>query len=126
MTTNISNTDDMIDSRDLEEYIDDMRDEVSSAELQPVLDFAAEFRDYAEDYEYGEVAIHDMHFVEYCRELVYDCGYLPDELPWWIESNIDWSGVADELKHEYSAIEFNGETYWTRQNVPTIEREIQP
>lgn len=113
-TPMISNTDDTIDSRELETYIDHMREELPPEELQSVLDFAAEFKDYADDYDYGEVAIHDDYFTEYTKELVCDVGYLPDNLPWWIANHIDWSGVADELKMDYSAIEFDGQTYWTR------------
>lgn len=117
-TPKISNTDDVIDSRDLETYIDHMREDIPSeewpGEMQPVLEFAEEFKDYCPDYDYGGFAIHDMHFTEYVRDMVIEGGYITDELPWWISSHIDWEGVADEVKMDYSAIEFDGETYWTR------------
>ena len=110
----LDNNQNIIDSRDLIEFIEDNRNELPADELQPYLDFAEEFEDYAEDYHYGAIAIRYDHFAEYARELVYDVGCIPDNLPGWIESNIDWAGVADDLEHDYSGIEFDGTLYLVR------------
>lgn len=110
----MDNNQNIIDSRELIEFIDDNRDELPANELQPYLDFAEEFEDCAEDYHYGSVAIRYDHFAEYARELVYDLGYIPDNLPGWIECNIDWAGVTDDLEEDYSIIEFDGVVYLVR------------
>lgn len=56
------------------------------------------------------------HFTDYCKELVSDLGYLPDNLPAFIESNIDWDGVADDLKADYSTVTLDGEEYLHRDS----------
>ena len=110
----VDNTQKIIDSRDLIGFIEDNRDELPAHELQPYLDFAKEFEDYAPDYIHGEVAIRYDYFVWYCTELVSDIGYIPDDLPGLIESNINWEGIADDLKHDYAEIDFDGTAYYVR------------
>lgn len=61
-----------------------------------------------------ECLISDSHFEDYCRQLVEDIGDLPRDLPSYIENNIDWSGVADDIKMEYSSSEYEGTTYYYR------------
>lgn len=39
---------------------------------------------------------------------------MPKELPWYIANHIDWDGVADELKADYTSIDYDGVTYWVR------------
>ena len=66
------------------------------------------------EFEYGVTLIEEDDFVDYCKELVSDCGDLPKDLPWYIESNINWEGVADYLKSDYSEVEYNEDTYLFR------------
>lgn len=54
------------------------------------------------------------HFVAYCKDLVSELGYLPEELPAFIENNIDWDGVAEDLQVDYTSITFDGEDYYIR------------
>lgn len=60
--------------------------------------------------------IADSYFTDYCKELVTDCGYLPRDLPGFIENNINWDGVADDLKADYSEVTLDGENYWHRDS----------
>ena len=115
----LSNTDDLIDTRDLQERIDELqametRDESEEAELLTLEAFAAEIRDYCPDYPYGETLIHDRYFVDYARELASDIGAIQPKLN-WPYTCIDWQAAADELRHDYTSAEFDGETYWFRQ-----------
>lgn len=115
----LSNTDDVIDTRDVQERIDElqameMRDENEEAELQTLEAFAADIRDACPDYHYGETLIHDRYFVEYARELASDIGAIQPKLS-WPYTCIDWQAAADELRHDYTSAEFDGETYWFRQ-----------
>ena len=82
-------------------------------ELETLRDLAEQCKDGA-DWEYGEVLIHEDYFVEYCREMIDDIGDLPKNLPWYIENNIDWKGVAEDLKVDYIEVDFAGENYLIR------------
>lgn len=37
-----------------------------------------------------------------------------DHLPDWAVGNIDWDGVVDDLRRDWTVIEFDGETYYTQ------------
>lgn len=63
-----------------------------------------------------EYMIAEDHFTDYCKELVSDLGYLPDDLPSFIESNINWDGVASDLKADYSTVTLDGEDYLHRDS----------
>lgn len=56
--------------------------------------------------------IRDSYFVDYAEELIKDCEGLPRELPSYIA--IDWTKTADNIRVDYSSIEFDGVTYWYR------------
>lgn len=120
------------DSRDLFERLEELEElegvinegEASPEEIveweesEDVYRKLKEFADYAEmnceDWPHGETFIHEDYFTQYSKELVSDCGYLPDNLPDWIASNIDWEGVADVLKADYTEYELDGNTYYAR------------
>ena len=76
----------------------------------------AELQDNINDreFEYGMLLINELDFEDYCKELVEDIGDLPKDLPFYIKDNIDWSGVADDLKQDYSEVEFKDKTYLYR------------
>ena len=62
---------------------------------------------------YGiDVIIHEDYFEEYVEQLLKDIGILPDDFPSFIE--IDWEATADNVRMDYAAIEYKGETYLTR------------
>lgn len=110
----MNNDQDIIDSRELVEFIEGNEGVLTESELKPYRDFAEEFEDCAPDFHHGKVAIRYDHFTEYCRELTADLGWVPEELPWWINSAIDWDAVADGLSVDYSIIEFDGVEYYVR------------
>lgn len=80
-------------------------------DLQRVVDFAEELKDYG-DYEYGEAVIHTDYFTEYTEDLLIVCGYIPKDMPSWIE--IDMKATAENVKADYMEADFNGETYYMR------------
>jgi hypothetical protein len=129
MTRNItiSNTDDTIDSRDVIariEQLTDAMEELNTAEGEMLSDddrdelyalktLAKQGEDYAPDWESGETLIRDTYFKSYAQELAEECGMIPDDAKWPLTC-IDWDQAARELRMDYSAIEFNGVTYWVR------------
>lgn len=109
LTTDIGDNqapDDFVSER---EDLEDAREDLRKLEA-----FADQAAGSASDWNYGETAIHSDHFTDYAEELVRDIGDLPRELPSYIESNIDWEGVALALKADYTEVDFDGETYYIR------------
>lgn len=49
-------------------------------------------------------------FEDHAKDLAIDQGI---DTCSWPGNCIDWSDAADELKHDYTVIEFDGETYYT-------------
>lgn len=134
MTTELDNTQDVIDSRDViariealrgerEEYQDrDLTEPLTeswaqanpdeAAELTALESLAEEASGYAPDWEYGAALIRDSYFTDYAQELLEDCGDLPKDLPHYI--HIDWEATARNIRMDYTAVEFDGVTYWIR------------
>ena len=115
----ISKFDDIIDSRDLMERIEELEDEIDNLDdeekegLELLKKFASEFEGYAPDFAYGEVAIRDSYFKQYAMDLAEDIGAI-DRNSSWPNTCIDWEQAARELQMDYSGIEFEGVTYWVR------------
>ena len=56
--------------------------------------------------------IHEDYFTQAMEELCEDIGYLPEGAPDWLV--IDWDATADNLRADYTDVEFRGSTYWAR------------
>ncbi|SRR6266404_5842693 len=143
MRNEISNHDDIIDSRDViariaeleaeleaayEEYCDgtkeaggepltqnqwmEMEDFWDDTELTALQSLQEEAEGYAPDWCYGAQLIRDSYFVEAMEELCKDIGDLPREIPAYMV--IDWEATAENLKTDYTSVEFDGITYWVR------------
>jgi len=99
------------------EFIDEeaftMPCEYIISEYNSIKDFCEELEDYG-DFEHGEAIISEDYFEEYCEEYLKDCEYLPDNLPALIENNIDFKGIADDMKQDYTEAEYYGTTYLMR------------
>lgn len=123
----ISNTDDVIDSRDVIERIEELEgeradiediqllvdwDEENKAELEALKAFADEAEGYSEDWRYGATLVRDSYFEDYARELLEDIGDIPRGLPHYIE--IDWEATARNIRMDYTEVDFDGVSYWVR------------
>ena len=100
---------------DAEREIDDNRDEIETLEedLKPYTDLQDDAEGYAADWRYGEALILDDYFVEYARQMAYDIGAVDGDAN-WPANHIDWDAAADELKMDYTSVEFAGYEYWIR------------
>lgn len=122
---------DYFDSRDMIERIEELEalEEAALAEdatredrdewgcgLDDELATLREFQDDVGNPEWihGMTFIAESHFEDYAQELCTDLGYLPDNLPGFIASNIDWAGVAEDLRVDYTEYELDGNTYYAR------------
>lgn len=61
---------------------------------------------------YPVTLIRDSYFVEAMQELCEDIGAVSKDVPVWLE--IDWEKTADNLRQDYSSVEYDGVTYWYR------------
>ena len=68
--------------------------------------------DSDEGFEYGIQLIHESDIDNYLDELLEACGYIPKDMPSWIE--INWGATYDNMKQDYSEIELNGNTFYVR------------
>ncbi len=65
------------------------------------------------DWRHGETLIRDTYFEDYARQTAEDIGALKDANHWPCTC-IDWEKAADELKQDYTSVEFGDTTYWIR------------
>lgn len=116
---NISNIDDVIDSRDVIARIEELEadlptlDDDDKAELAALLDLAQEGENYAPDWQYGETLVRDSYFQDYAEQLADDLGLVNKEVS-WPYTCIDWEQAATDLRMDYTSIDFAGVTYWVR------------
>lgn len=136
-TIEISNFDDMIDVRDVIERLEQLEDMISPVMLLETMpapddgdgdtDDDAEYRllralleslkGYGGDEQwrgdwYPISLIRDSYFVDAMQELCEEIGDFPDGVPSYYV--IDWEATANNLRVDYSSVEFDGVTYWYR------------
>ena len=112
----ITNGEDVIDSRDVIAriaYLEDSEDTSEREERAALVKLAEEAEGYAADWQHGETLIRDSYFEDYARELADDLGLIRDGQG-WPYTCIDWEQAARELQMDYTAVDFDGVTYWVR------------
>jgi hypothetical protein len=118
----IDNTRDIIDSRDIIERLEDLRDQdewtIEEKEELRILEIVAADGEDSPDWQYGETLIRESYFTDYIEELINDCYEMPKELnsgEWpWRHMAIDYEAAAAEAKVDYMEIDFDGVTYLIR------------
>lgn len=137
MSRDISNTEDILDSRDIIERIEELEslrddleiedsergnmdnpiwkewEESSEAEELKVLLALQSEGEGSPDWSYGETLIRDSYFEEYAQELAEETGAI-DRNSRWPNNCIDWERAAQELQYDYFTIDFDGVDYWIR------------
>lgn len=110
MITEAQISGEIIDSRDISQWLDENEDDEEEAER------CEEIRALdgcVEDWFYGATLIRESYFKEYAKELAEDIGAIDPSASWPLTC-IDWEQAADELKMDYTAVEWNGDTYYVR------------
>lgn len=124
----ISNSDDIIDSREVIARIKELEAEREASddpeaweqsgspeadELVVLTGLAEEGESATSDWPYGAALIRDSYFKTYAQELSDDINGARG-LAVRPFNCIDWDEAARELQMDYTAVEFDGVTYWTR------------
>ena len=121
----IYNTQDVIDSRDVIERIEELEILIAGEsksddfleytdEYDKLVSLKEECEQYSSEWKYGIALIHESYFEYYVQDLLSDIGVLPREIPWYIV--IDWKKTADNIKIDYTDVDFDGETYYIRNS----------
>ena len=129
MTSTISNSDKVIDSRDVIdriEYLTSERDDATEdggkaiaaweqeyGDELKALEALAEEASESPDWEHGETLIRDSYFTQYAEEFANDVGRVSGDMEWPL-CHIDWEAAAEDLQQDYTSVDFDGVTYWIR------------
>ncbi len=135
--TDVSNTDDIIDSRDVIARIEELEAELEGGYIDGetsvyMVDDDGDFIDMDDEHEElkalktlaeeaenvcswedGETLIRDTHFKDYAEQYADDSGAI-DSTHYWPLDCIDWDKAADDLQQDFSSVDFDGVTYWVR------------
>ena len=95
----------------LKEEIEDLESDFDEDEQEELAELEAMESEIPE-WRHGETLIPEGCFVDYCEELCKDIGDMPRDMPWYIE--IDWEKTAENIKADYSEIEYQGTTHLYR------------
>ena len=99
----------LFEEEEIESWKEDWEDELK--EIEEINDLENEIGD---EFEYGTYLIEEYEFEDYCEEFCYDVGYVSRDTPQLILNNIDWKGIADDMRQDYSETEFRGTNYLWR------------
>jgi hypothetical protein len=101
---------------ELEETVEKARAEMDSAALDMEEGELAQLREMESEipeWRHGETLINDSYFESYAQELAEDTGAIDSNATWPL-NHINWEAAAEDLKSDYTPIEYDGETYWYR------------
>lgn len=130
----IHNGMDIIDSRDIEERLDELALDIERVESEVTenpdsAELAAELFDLKEEYSvldalrseaegycdwlHGATLVRYSYFKEHAMNEAESLG-LVSETDRWPMTCLDWDKAADELKMDYTSVEFDGIEYWVQ------------
>ena len=113
----ITNVDDVIDSRDILEYIEKYKDdeefEKQGEAVQRIVEEQCDNEtDGLEDLKDGVTFIRDSDFEEYMSDYCYEVNQVDEAL----ECYIDIEAFARDQQYDYDSVNFLGIDYWYRQH----------
>lgn len=116
----ITNAENTIDSREVIGRISELESQKEDGsidsneldELTALKALAEEAAQYSEDWVHGSTLIRETYFTDYCEQMVDDVGDLPRDIPSYLV--IDWNATAENLKVDYTEVDFDGVGYLIR------------
>ena len=124
-TTTLDLSADIIDVRDIIARVEELEPDIDSigegdiiAEWKALTAILTDLQGMVGDEQwrgnwYPVTLIRDSYFRAYAEELADDCGLIPRDAGWPLTC-IDWEQAARELRYDYSGVDIDGVTYWTR------------
>lgn len=97
----------LFEEEEIQSWKEDWKDE-----LEEIDEIDSIENEVGSEFDYGTTLIEDNDFEEYVEELLIDCGYISKDMPSWIE--IDWEATAENVKQDYSEVEYQGRNYYVR------------
>lgn len=135
---NLDNYEDVIDSREIIERIEELEleaecafegepeneglelpdpfdhahylDEDDREELRVLRELAQQCEGYG-DWEYGEALVRYSYWTDYCAQLIEECYEIPNEFPFY---HLDWDAIAKDMEQDYMTVAFDGIDYLMR------------
>jgi hypothetical protein len=81
-------------------------------EIESITDIEKLEDEVGSEWKYGVTLIEEDDFEDFVEQDLEDCGYIPKDFPTWIE--IDWEATANNVRQDYSEVNFRGTTYLFR------------
>ena len=81
-------------------------------EYQQIIEIDKVEDEVGSEFEYGCTLIEEDDFEDYVEDMLIGCGYISKDFPCWIE--IDWKATSENVKQDYSELEYKGDTYYFR------------
>ena len=101
----------LFEEEEIQSWKEDWLDEIE--EITDIEKLEDEVNEYAGDnFEDGVYLIVEDDFEDFVEQDLEDCGYIPKDFPTWIE--IDWEATANNVRQDYTEVEFRGTTYLFR------------
>ena len=107
----ISNTDNLIHSRDVFAVMDELSVYHDDDELLSDLEKLAYEASSSSRWEGGTTLIRDSYFTTHARHLAEELGRVARTSAWPL-NHVDWESAARELKNAYFDVVFRGVVYW--------------
>ena len=105
-----------LDSRDIIARIEELEagEELDTADKEELAAAKALIEELGEeDAEAGLYLIHEDNFEDYAQEFAEDIGAIPKDLNWPAYC-IDWERAANDLRMDYTSVEYQGVSYLYR------------
>ena len=96
-----------LDEEELESWKEEWLSELEEIEAINELE-----NEVGDEWSYGVTLIEEDDFEDFVEQDLEDCGYISKDFPTWIE--IDWKATANNVKQDYSEVEFRGTNYLFR------------
>ena len=99
----------LFEEEEIESWKEDFEDELK--EIEEIDDIENEV---GSEFEYGVTLVDVDDFEDYCEELMEEFGYINKDTPQLIKNNIDYKGIAEDMKQDYIEVTYQGNSYLGR------------
>ena len=91
----------LFEEGEIQSWKEDFEDELK--EIEEIDDVENEL---GSEFEYGVTLVDVDDFEDYCEELMEEFGYINKDTPQLIKNNIDYKGIAEDMKYDYTEVTY--------------------